>query len=164
VGYLLGREESRSSRGKECAVFPQTSRRDARRRFVATILLVEDDPNECLLYQRELGEQGHSVVIARDGPQALAMCEGATPDLVIMDISMPGMDGIDVMSRMLCKNNRLPIILNTAYASYKEDFRAWAADAYVVKSADLTELKRTVKRVLETRRQGAEPQPAVAKE
>ena len=131
---------------------------------MATILLVEDDPNECTLYQRELGEQGHSVIVAHDGPQALAVCEGATPDLVIMDISMPGMDGIDVMSRMLCRNNKLPIILNTAYASYKEDFRAWAADAYVVKSADLTELKRTVEHVLETRRQGTEPQAAGAKE
>jgi DNA-binding response OmpR family regulator len=131
---------------------------------VATILLVEDDPNECLLYQRELGEQGHSVIVAHDGPEALAVCDGAMPDLVIMDVSMPGMDGIDVMSRMLCKNNKLPIIINTAYASYKEDFRAWAADAYVVKSADLTELKGTVKHVLEKRRRGTEPQSAGAKE
>jgi len=61
---------------------------------VATILLVEDDPNECMLYQRELGEQGHSVIVAHDGLQALALCEGATPDLVIMDVSMPGMDGL----------------------------------------------------------------------
>jgi CheY-like chemotaxis protein len=131
---------------------------------VATILLVEDDANECLLYERELGEQGHSVIVARDGAQALAMCNDTIPDLVIMDVSMPGMDGIDVMSRMLCRNNKLPIILNTAYASYKEDFRAWAADAYVVKSSDLTELKQTIARVLETRRLGAEPQAAGAKE
>jgi CheY-like chemotaxis protein len=131
---------------------------------MATILLVEDDPNECTLYERELGEQGHSVIVAHDGPQALALCESAMPDLVVMDISMPGMDGIDVMSRMLCRNHKLPIILNTAYASYKEDFRAWAADAYVVKSADLAELKRTVKHVLETRRPGTEPQSAGAKE
>jgi CheY-like chemotaxis protein len=131
---------------------------------VATILLVEDDSNECMLYVRELGEAGHRVVVAHDGPKALAACEAAAPDLVIMDISMPGMDGIDVMSRLLCQNHKLPIIINTAYASYKEDFRSWAADAYVVKSADLTELKETVKHVMETRRQGTEPQPAGAKE
>jgi CheY-like chemotaxis protein len=131
---------------------------------VATILLVEDDVNECTLYQRELGEQGHTVVIAHDGPQALVMCAGVAPDLVIMDVSMPGMDGIDVMSRMLSRNNKLPIILNTAYASYKEDFRSWAADAYVMKSADLTELKRTVEHVLEARRQGTRPTAADAKE
>jgi len=131
---------------------------------VARILLVEDDPNECMLYQRELGEEGHSVLVAHDGPQALAACESATPDLVVMDVSMPGMDGIDVMSRLLCMNHKLPIIINTAYASYKEDFRSWAADAYVVKSPDLTELKQTVKRVLEMRRQGTQPQSAGAKE
>ena len=129
---------------------------------MATILLVEDDLNECMLYEREFGEQGHSVVVAHDGSQALAACEDATPNLVIMDVSMPGMDGIDVMGRMLCRNHKLPIIINTAYASYKEDFRSWAADAYVIKSADLTELKQTVKHVLETRRQGTEPQPAGA--
>ncbi len=130
---------------------------------MATILLVEDDLNECELYERELGEQGHSILVAHNGPQALAMCEDAKPDLVVMDISMPGMDGIDVMGRMLCRNHKLPIILNTAYASYKEDFRSWAADAYVVKSADLTELKLTVKHVLETRHPGVEPKPGGAK-
>ena len=115
---------------------------------MATILLVEDDLNECTLYQHELGEQWHNILVAHDGPEALALCEGAAPDLVIMDISMPDMDGIEVMNRLLCKNNKLPIILNTAYASYKEDFRAWAADAYVVKSADLTELKRNPNKML----------------
>ena len=130
---------------------------------MATILLVEDDLNECELYERELGEQGYNILIAHNGSQALAMCEDSKPDLVVMDVSMPGMDGIDVMGRMLCRNHKLPIILNTAYASYKEDFRSWAADAYVVKSADLTELKQTVKHVLETRRQGAEPKPGGAK-
>ena len=131
---------------------------------MATILLVEHNPNECILYEHELSEEGHRVIVANDGPQALALCEKAAPDLVIMDVSMPGMDGIDIMSRMLCRNHKLPIILNTAYASYKEDFRSWAADAYLIKSADLTELKQTVRRVLETRRQGTEPQPAGAKE
>jgi CheY-like chemotaxis protein len=91
--------------------------------------------------------------MARGGAEALALCDDNHPDIVVMDISMPGMDGLDVMNRLLCKDNKLPIILNTAYASYKEDFRAWAADAYVVKSADLTELKRTIQHVLETRHQ-----------
>jgi CheY-like chemotaxis protein len=130
---------------------------------VATILLVEDDPNESILYQRELGDMGHRIVIARDGHEALAALDTVSPDLVVMDISMPGMDGIDVMSRMLCRNNKLPIIINTAYASYKEDFRAWAADAYIIKSSDLTELKRAVEHVLESRR-GTAPQSAGAKE
>jgi len=131
---------------------------------MATILLVEDDASESLLYEREFGEQGHNVVVAHDGAEALSACEDVKPDLVVMDVSMPGMDGIDLMSRMLCRNHKLPIIINTAYASYKEDFRSWAADAYVLKSHDLTELKQTVKHVLETRRAETEPNSAGAME
>jgi len=122
---------------------------------MATILVVEDNPQECALYEDELRGDGHDVFVAHDGREALTHFENCIPDLVIMDVSMPGMDGIDVMSRLLSKNNKLPIIINTAYASYKEDFRAWAADAYVVKSSDLTELKQTVRRVLESRGQSA---------
>ena len=122
---------------------------------MAAILLVEDDPNECILYERELQLAGHSVRVVRDGAAAVAVCENSRPDLVVMDISMPGMDGIDAMNRLLSLDNKLPIILNTAYAAYKEDFRAWAADAYVVKSADLNELKQTIQQVLEARRQPA---------
>lgn len=122
---------------------------------MAMILVVEDDPSECILYERELQRAGHTVRVVRDGAGAVTACENSRPDLVVMDISMPGMDGFDVMNHLLCMDNKLPIILNTAYASYKEDFRAWAADAYVVKSADLNELKQTIEQVLEARRQPA---------
>jgi CheY-like chemotaxis protein len=115
------------------------------------VLLVEDDPNECLLYAEELRGDGYDVVVAKDGHQALSLANSQSPDVVVMDVSMPGMDGIDAMGRMLARNNKLPIILNTAYASYKDDFRAWSADAYVVKSSDLKELKETIRRVLQAR-------------
>ena len=118
---------------------------------MATILLVEDDPNQLLLYETELQEEGHEVVSATNGFDALASLDDEMPDLVVMDLSMPGMDGIDAMSRMLGKNHRLPIILNTAYSSYKDNFRAWSADAYVVKSPDLTPLKNAIKQVLSSR-------------
>ena len=116
------------------------------------ILVVEDDANQCLLYAEELRGDGYEVVTARDGKEALEAIEKDPPHLVVMDISMPGMDGIESMSRMLAQNDKLPIILNTAYATYKENFRAWSADAYVVKSSDLTELKSTIKRVLAARK------------
>lgn len=119
---------------------------------MATVLLVEDDPNQLLLYEQELQEEGHDVVTAANGPDALAWLDGRMPDLVVMDISMPGMDGIDVMSRMLGKNHRLPIILNTAYPSYMDNFRAWSADACVLKSSDMTCLKKAIEEVLASRK------------
>jgi CheY-like chemotaxis protein len=68
---------------------------------------------------------------------------------VILDISMPGMDGIEVLGKVLSVDNTIPVILNTAYANYKDNFLTWAADAYVVKSSDLGELKRAIAVALE---------------
>ena len=121
---------------------------------MATVLVVEDDPNERMLYEEELREAGYGVITAPDGAGALALAQSTHPDVVVIDISMPGMDGIEVMNRMLARDHKLPIIINTAYASYRDDFRAWSADAYVVKSSDLSELKETIGRVLEKRGKG----------
>ncbi len=58
------------------------------------------------------------------------------------------MDGIEALGKMVERFKDIPVILNTAYSSYKEDFRSWAAEGYVVKSSDLTELKHKIKEVL----------------
>ena len=116
------------------------------------ILIVEDDPNQSVLYEEALRGEGYEVIRAGDGRDALSMVEADRPDLVVMDISMPGMDGIEAMSRMLAKDHKLPIILNTAYSAYRDNFRSWSADAYVVKSSDLTELKQTIESVLNSRK------------
>lgn len=117
---------------------------------MSVILLVEDDPNQRLLYEEELRSAGYDVVTASDGHEAVQRVEDSPPDLVVMDISMPGMDGIEAMSRMLAKDHKLPVIFNTAYAAYRHDFRTWSANAYVMKSSDLTELTHAVERVLDS--------------
>ena len=71
-----------------------------------------------------------------------------------MDIRLPGMDGLEAMSRVLDRNPRLPIILNSAYSSYKDSFMSWSADAYVVKSADTGELRARVRELLSGRKEG----------
>ncbi|MBM3298614.1 MAG: response regulator, partial [Deltaproteobacteria bacterium] len=70
------------------------------------------------------------------------------PDLIVLDIQMPGMDGIELLERLLGRDKGIPIILNTAYSHYKDDFSTWGADAYVVKSSDTSKLKAEIKRLL----------------
>ncbi len=112
------------------------------------IVLVEDDRNQRELYEQELKEAGYAVQAFADARGALSEVEKGAPDLVILDISMPGMDGLEALGKILGVENTTPVIFNTAYARYRDNFLSWAADAYVVKSADLTELKDTVARVL----------------
>jgi DNA-binding response OmpR family regulator len=119
------------------------------------LLVVEDDANQRRLYEQELTDEGYQVRTAAGGKEALAEIGKERPDLVIMDISMPGMDGIEALGKVLGVDNTIPVILNTAYANYKDNFLSWAADAYVVKSSDLTELKETIKTVLKQRAEDA---------
>ncbi len=113
------------------------------------ILVVDDDINQGLLYEQELTDDGYEVDVAISGEQALELVKSDSYDLVILDIGMPYMDGLETLGKMLSMDNRLPVILNTAYPSYKDNFMSWAADAYVVKSSDLTELKEKIRESLE---------------
>ncbi len=120
------------------------------------ILVVEDDKNQQELYRQELIDEGYEVDVASDGKEAIAKAQKNRPDLIVLDISMPGMDGIEAMGKILGTDNRIPIVLNTAYSSYKDNFMTWSADAYVIKSSDLTPLKNTIKQVLENVKQQSE--------
>jgi len=119
---------------------------------MASILIADDDRNLALLYQQELADEGYDVEVVHDARAAIGRVETAPPDLLVLDIRMPGMDGIEALGHILGKNNRLPVVLNTAYSNYKDNFMTWSADAYVVKSSDLSELKQTIADVLERRR------------
>ena len=112
------------------------------------ILVAEDERNLRNLYEAELQDEGYTVLVASDGKEALELFRKERPDLVVLDILMPGMDGLELMGLMLSEQNQVPVILNTAYPAYKDNFLSWSADAYVVKSADLGELKREIQRLL----------------
>jgi CheY-like chemotaxis protein len=115
---------------------------------MAQILLVEDQPNQRQLYAEELMDCGYDVKIASTGPEALEVFKQCHPQLVIMDVLLPGMNGIEVMERMLAAEPQLPIIVHSAYTSPSHDFITWFARAYVVKSGDLQELKNQVQKAL----------------
>jgi two-component SAPR family response regulator len=61
---------------------------------------------------------------------------------------MPAKNGIDLITQIMALRKDIPIIINTAYQSYKHDFMTWAADAYIVKSASLEELKSKIKELV----------------
>lgn len=113
------------------------------------ILLVDDEENLLMLYKQELLDEGYQVVTAGDAREGIETIKREKLDLVIMDIRMPAMDGLEAIGKILGLKKDIPIILNSAYSNYKEDFMSWAADAYVVKSSDLTQLKRTIRNVLD---------------
>ncbi len=118
-----------------------------------TILIADDDKNLTLLYKQELSEDGYQIDIVHDARSAIERVSQTPPDLLVLDIQMPGMDGIEALSHIIGQNNRVPVILNTAYSTYKDNFMTWSADAYVVKSSDLTELKTTIRDTLARRKQ-----------
>ena len=113
-----------------------------------TILVVDDDEAIRTLLQEELEEEGYKVLIATNARDALKMVAAEPLDLVILDIRMPGMDGLEALPRILGIKEGLPVIMNTAYSQYQDSFMSWAADAYVVKSSDLTELKEKIKELV----------------
>lgn len=113
-----------------------------------TVLIADDEAALLELYDEEFRRAGYQVKTALHAREALDVVENHEVDCVIMDICMPGEDGLEAVSKIRRTHRELPIVLNTAYDSYKNDFHSWLADAYVVKSPDVSELIDTVDRIL----------------
>lgn len=111
------------------------------------LLIVEDEVLQGQLLKEELEEEGYEVDLVSSGKDALEKVDVTSYNCVILDIYLPGMDGLETMGRILSRNRQVPVILYTAYSSYQDNFLSWAADAYLIKSSDLTELKETIKRL-----------------
>jgi len=112
------------------------------------ILVVDDEEFIRELYRDELVEEGYRVELAEDGAEALAKMGTFRPDLVTLDVKMPGLDGIEVLRRIREKDASVPVLLVTAFGEFRQDFNTWASDAYIVKSHDTLELKTTVRKLL----------------
>lgn len=112
------------------------------------ILIVEDEPHLAELYQAELEDEGYRVTTALDGPSALVCAQQSPYDLIVLDIKLSEMHGLQVLQKIKQDYKKIPVILLTAYSTYKDDFSTWLADAYLVKSSDLSELKQTIRQLL----------------
>jgi DNA-binding NtrC family response regulator len=116
---------------------------------VKKILVVDDEANIRRLYSDELTEAGYRVQCAGTWDEARRALDAERFDLVTLDIRMgDGPDGIEALRLTKELHPGLPVVLVTAYGEYQADFGSWAAEGYVVKSSDLTELKRRIAGVL----------------
>ncbi len=113
------------------------------------ILIVDDEEVIRMLYAEELEEEGYRVVTSASGHGLVEMIERERPDLVILDIKMAEHNGLDLLQDIRREFYNIPVILCSAYSSFKGDLKSIAADYYVVKSADLSELKQRIKMALE---------------
>ncbi len=112
------------------------------------ILLVDDDPNQREMYRRRLERKGYNVSLAESADAAVQRLRQQRPACIVLDIAMPGRDGLSALQEFLDIDPSVPVIINTAYPAYAENFLSWAADAYIEKSSDLTPLLEAIDRAL----------------
>jgi two-component system response regulator (stage 0 sporulation protein F) len=116
---------------------------------MAKILIVDDEEHIRYLYSEELTDAGYEVITAESGYRLLERIEEEKPDLVVLDIKMVDYNGLDLLQDIRNRFYNMPVVLCTAYDTFKEDMKSIAADFYVIKSFDLTELKTKIAMALE---------------
>jgi two-component system response regulator (stage 0 sporulation protein F) len=115
---------------------------------MARILLVDDEEYIRRLYTEELSEEGHEVFTMASGHNLLNRIDSLQPEAVVLDIKLVDYDGLELLQDIRNHYYDLPVILCTAYDTYKDDPKSIAADYYVVKSFDLSELKMAIHRAI----------------
>jgi two-component system response regulator MprA len=127
----------------------------------AAILVVDDDAPIRRMLDRTLSAEGYAVATAADGGEALASVERSTPDLVVLDVGLPGVDGLSVSRRLRAKGLAVPVLLLTARDSVPDRVAGLdaGADDYLVKPFATEELLARVRALL---RRGKAPEELLA--
>jgi len=114
------------------------------------ILVVDDEKHIRMLYREELEADGYVVATSDGEEDILDVVAREKPTIVILDIKLGvNRSGLDLLQEIRSKDQRIPVILSTAYDSFQHDLKSISADYYVVKSVDLTELKDKVRMALQ---------------
>jgi DNA-binding NtrC family response regulator len=119
----------------------------------ARILVVEDDDKQRQLYCEELIAAGYETLEARNASEAEELLNSEQIDLIILDINMPGVSGLELLPRIHELHPGMPVIIHTAYGSYRDDFISWLADMFIVKSPDAGNLIEAVEDLLSRQRE-----------
>ena len=125
---------------------------------MARILLVEDNDLNRDMLSRRLQRKGHEVLMAADGMQGLLMAESETPDLVLLDMSLPSGSGLELLGRLRAdeRSRRVPVVALTAHAMRgdRERFLAAGCDGYISKPIESGAFLAAVASFLGPRSQG----------
>lgn len=118
----------------------------------ARILCVEDNPQNMRLVRKILKHEGYTVLEAEDGASGLAVAETEKPDLILMDINLPDIDGLEVTRRIKAQSHlvHIPIVALTANAMYGDEERCLAAgcDGYIAKPVSKEKLVSSIEMYL----------------
>lgn len=126
----------------------ETNTSDRSEEQAPCLLLVDDDAAQRDMYKRRLERRGYRVDLAEGANSAVDFVRRHSPDLIVLDIAMPGRDGLSALQEFLDIDPSIPVIIHTAYPGYAENFLSWAADAYIEKSSDIEPLIDAIEQAL----------------
>lgn len=119
---------------------------------MSTLLLADDTQSIREFCRRELEEEGYQILMARNGDEAVFLATQFGPDLVVLDICMPGINGLEALARIKSRHPEMAVVLFTAFDDVcLRDERSLLANACVDKSHDLSELKQVISNALRSK-------------
>ncbi len=117
-----------------------------------TVLVVEDDPQTLMLLTKLIQLRGYDVISAEDGVQGINQIEKGLPDLVLLDIMLPGINGFDVLLKVKSqpKTKQVPVLMCSALTEIKDIERCcqWGAEGYITKPFDLGRVSEKIESIL----------------
>ena len=123
------------------------------------ILIVDDDPETIHLLNLMLARLGYQALVARDGPEALSLAKSEIPDLIVLDVMMPGMDGFEVANNLRRHPDTatIPILMLTAKTQIEDKVAGYdaGADIYLTKPIHPVDLYANIKTLLTQKRERA---------